>query len=53
VEPAPGIDHADWKRRRTLWWRPKGRATWKTEGAELAAEAERLREMADHVFQEL
>jgi hypothetical protein len=43
----------DWKHRRPHWWRPGAQAAWKAEGAELAVQAERLREMADYVFRDL
>jgi hypothetical protein len=43
----------DWKRRRPHRWRSQARADWLAEGELLAVEAERLRELADDVFQEL
>lgn len=43
----------DWKRRRPHRWRSAARADWLAEGELLAAEADRLREKADDVFQEL
>lgn len=43
----------DWKKRRPPRWRPRARAAWKAEGDELLAEAARLCEMADYVFQDL
>lgn len=43
----------DWKQRKPSWWRPGARSAWKAEGIGLADWAERLRKMADYVFQEL
>ena len=43
----------DWKRRRPPWWRPRAHAAWHAEGAQLAAEADRLRDLAGQVCQEL
>ena len=43
----------DWKHRRPPRWRPRARAAWKAEGDELLAQAARLRQMADYVFQDL
>ncbi|MBS2535240.1 hypothetical protein KGQ20_20975 [Catenulispora sp. NF23] len=43
----------DWKHRRPHWWRPRARTVWKAEGALLEAKADRLRQLADDVFQEL
>ena len=43
----------DWKHRRPHWWQPRSRAAWRAEGARLAAKADRLRQMADDVSQEL
>jgi len=43
----------DWKRRRPRWWSPRARAVWRAEKAQLAADADRLRELAGEVLQEL
>jgi hypothetical protein len=43
----------DWRRRRPPWWRTRARAVWHAEGAQLAAKADRLRDLAGQVCQEL
>jgi hypothetical protein len=42
-----------WKSRRPRWWRPRARAAWLAEGAALDRKAERLRDLAGDVLQEL
>jgi hypothetical protein len=43
----------DWKRRRPHRWRSRARADWEAEGKLLSAEADRLRELAVEMLQEL
>lgn len=43
----------DWLRRRPHRWRSRARAEWLAEGELLAAKADRLRVLADEIFQEL
>jgi len=43
----------DWKQRRPPWWRRGARAAWRAEGAQLATEADRLRDLAGQVCQGL
>jgi hypothetical protein len=43
----------DWKRRRPHRWQSRAREDWLAEGESLAAKADRLRELADEIFQDL